>query len=91
MAILLSKTHCTTHQFYSLFLGGRYFNATVTASASIVKRWLDSTLYFSRKYVYLMKVEMVKFSETAVNLAAFFQISLTASLFTTIGNSCVDL
>ncbi|XP_014517376.1 Werner Syndrome-like exonuclease [Vigna radiata var. radiata] len=52
MAMLLSKQNCSTHQFYSLSLGGRYFNATVTASATIAKRWLDSTLYFSRKYVY---------------------------------------
>ncbi|KAG5011704.1 hypothetical protein JHK82_023896 [Glycine max] len=39
------------HDIYTVCLAENYITVTVTASASVVKRWLSSTLYFNRYFV----------------------------------------
>ncbi|CAJ1963140.1 unnamed protein product [Sphenostylis stenocarpa] len=56
---MASVTHIENrfnHFVYTVYLAGDYINVTVTSSASVVKRWLSSTLHFGRHYVYLNRL-----------------------------------
>ncbi|RDX71586.1 putative 3'-5' exonuclease R431, partial [Mucuna pruriens] len=56
MASVIYREHRFNHVVYTVDLAGTYITVTVTASASVIKRWISSTLYFSRHFVYLQRL-----------------------------------
>ncbi|XP_029128431.1 uncharacterized protein LOC109804427 [Cajanus cajan] len=52
MASVLYRDDRYNHDVYTVDLAGTYITVTVTPSSSVVKRWLSSTLHFSRHFVY---------------------------------------
>ncbi|KAK7329585.1 hypothetical protein VNO77_23755 [Canavalia gladiata] len=53
MATIVDRERRFNHVIYTVRLDGTDISVTVTASASVVRRWLSSTLYFRRQYYYL--------------------------------------
>ncbi|XP_027338270.1 exonuclease mut-7 homolog [Abrus precatorius] len=52
MATIIDRDYRFNHVIYTVDLDGTNISVTVTATASVVRRWLSSTLYFRRHYVY---------------------------------------
>ncbi|XP_020221067.1 Werner Syndrome-like exonuclease [Cajanus cajan] len=56
MATIIHHVRRFKHHLYTVHIHGVHVTVTVTASASVVKRWLSSTLYFRRRYAYLNRL-----------------------------------
>ncbi|KAG4921378.1 hypothetical protein JHK84_050249 [Glycine max] len=51
MAFITYIEHHYNHNIYTVYLVENYITVIVTASASVVKRWISSTLYFNHYFV----------------------------------------
>jgi hypothetical protein len=51
MAIVIDSDHYDNESIYTVDLDGTEITATVTAVSSVVKKWLNDTLYLRRDYI----------------------------------------
>ncbi|KAL2341652.1 hypothetical protein Fmac_009592 [Flemingia macrophylla] len=52
MATVVERYQRSNHEVCTVNLAGTHIAVTVTRSAAVAKRWISSTLHFSRQYVY---------------------------------------
>ncbi|XP_047173632.1 exonuclease 3'-5' domain-containing protein 2-like [Vigna umbellata] len=56
MARVISHTHVSGHDFYTIDVDGDPVKVTVTSTASVVRRWITSIVNQHRRHVYLRRL-----------------------------------
>ncbi|CAJ1963137.1 unnamed protein product [Sphenostylis stenocarpa] len=56
MATVIDCLHRFSHDIYTVEVAGDYVTVTVTSTASVVRRWLSTTLHLRRHYVLLERL-----------------------------------